>query len=370
MISRRHVRALREFVPRVASSVSFDITKTKVPTNDLVLFPIQQPTRVKFTTIMVTPVAHLKDRGDDPVYSLSVPRSSSNDNAVSSDDTTIVHVPALCFGLYKVPDDEEGERIIVDAIVNAGYRSLDSASIYGNEATVGRALATCQHDHDIPRSQLFVASKMWNDAQIQGRVAVRKSVEQSIEDLNCGGYLDVCYVHWPVPHRFVETYLELQLMREEGKIRHLGISNFTVEEYEQLMSSDGVYVKPLINQFEASPFMYRPKLIEYFQEQGVLVAASKALHRASQADSTDDSVINVIAKVHNVSFAQVMLRWGLQKGFMILAKSSNLQRMKANRDILNFTLTKSEMERLDSLTSEQDILERAKREAESKSWKE
>ena len=317
----------------------------------------------------MTPPIALQNGGGDPVYSVSC-TSGSNKADTSPSDTLVVEIPALCFGLYKVPDDEEGERIIVDAIVNAGYRSLDSASIYGNEATVGRALATCQTEHGILRSQLFLASKMWNDAQIQGRTAVRASVERSIQDLNRDGYLDVCYVHWPVPGRFVETYLELQLMKEEGKIRHLGISNFTVEEYQQLMSADGVYVKPLINQFEVSPFMYRPKLIEYFQNEGVLVAASKALHRASQSDNEEGSVVHRVAKTHNVSFAQVMLRWGFQKGFVLLAKSSNLERMKANRDVLNFSLTDAEVQQLDGLTTEKDIEERAKREAESKAWKE
>jgi diketogulonate reductase-like aldo/keto reductase len=310
---------------------------------------------------MAPPIALLND-GGDPVYSVAVPRYNKSEG-----DT--VEVPALCFGLYQVPDDVEGERIVVDAIVKAGYRNLDSAAVYGNEKTVGRALATCQREGGIQRSQLFLATKVWNDAQILGRSAVRRSVEQSIQDLNCNGYLDLCYIHWPVPGYFVDTYLELQLLKKEGKIRHLGMSNFTADEYKHLMSSYGVHAKPLINQFEISPFMYRPKSIEYFQGQGILVAASKALHRATESDN-EGNVVNTIAKSHNVSFAQIMLRWGFQKGLMVLAKSSNLQRMRDNRDILRFSITDLEMQKLDSLTSAKDLQDRVKRETESKGWKE
>lgn len=318
------------------------------------------------------------EEGKEPFYTVKVVDNTdelavsktgdSGDNVVVPETTTILQIPALCFGLYKVPNDDEGEQIVVDAISNAGYRSLDSASIYGNEETVGRALAKVFATGVVERSDLFLASKVWNDAQRHGRSAVRESVVQSLRDLQCNNYLDICYVHWPVTGHYVETYRELQLLQAEGKIRHLGISNFTVQEYQHLMSSEGVHVKPLMNQLEISPYMYRPQLLRYFQqEQGILLAASKALHRATELDQ-DGSPVKAIANRHSVSCAQVMLRWSLQKGFLPLSKTSHLERMRTNRNVFDFALSIDEMGILDSMTDEDTITSRAQRELESKQF--
>jgi diketogulonate reductase-like aldo/keto reductase len=282
---------------------------------------------------------------------------------LSTNTTKIVYIPALCFGLYMVPNNHEGEQIVINAIDKAGYRNVDSASIYGNEQAVGNGLSKCTSVEE--RSELFIATKVWNDAQRQGRIAVRKSVEQSLQDLQCT-YLDICYIHWPVPDQYVETYRELQILLEEGTIKHIGLSNFTIAEYQQLMSSPGIYVKPLIHQMEVSPFMYRPKLVEYFQSQGILVAASKALHRS--ANHNESTTIQSIADDHGVSCAQIMLRWSLQKGFMPLSKTSKLERMIENRAIFSFNLTSHDMSRLDALTNDCSITSREQREMESKNW--
>lgn len=126
--------------------------------------------------------------------------------------------------MYKVPDSDEGEHIILDAI-QAGYRHFDTAAFYRNEGTLGRAL----RGSGLPREDFFLTSKVWNDAQSKGRAAVRKSVEDSIKALDFGGYFDLYLVHWPVPGRFVETYKELERLHDEGKLRNLGLSNFGPE---------------------------------------------------------------------------------------------------------------------------------------------
>lgn len=131
-------------------------------------------------------------------------------------------VPQLAFGLYKVPASDEGERIILDAI-HAGYRHFDTAAFYKNEATLGRALK----ESGLPRECFFITSKVWNDAQTNGRAAVRESVEESLEALDFGGYFDLYLVHWPVPDKFVETYKELEILHDEGKVHNLGLSNFS-----------------------------------------------------------------------------------------------------------------------------------------------
>jgi hypothetical protein len=131
-------------------------------------------------------------------------------------------VPQLAFGLYKVPACDEGEAIILNA-VHAGYRHFDTAAFYGNEATLGRAL----QKSGLPRENFFICSKIWNDAQQRGPAAVRESVEESLEALDFGGYFDLFLIHWPVPQHFVETYKELEILHSEGKLKSLGLSNFT-----------------------------------------------------------------------------------------------------------------------------------------------
>lgn len=293
-----------------------------------------------------------------------------------SDSEKEPFIPRLAFGLYKVPNTEEGVGIINDAILRAGYRHLDSASIYGNEKTLGKALEHCfgmtkdvsygdSEKKVLQRSELFVASKVWNDAQREGRRAVRRSVEQSLNDLGLD-YLDICYVHWPIPGYFVETYRELLNLRREGKLKFLGISNFRIADYEELLEKipPNEFVPPLIHQFEVSPFMYRPKTIDYFAQKQILVAASKALNRTIGLDSDDGKVVRDIAKCHSVTPAQVLLRWSYQKGLIVLSKTNSLSRMNENRNLFDFSLSPSEIDQLDTITKEEDV--RAREELEAK----
>ena len=131
-------------------------------------------------------------------------------------------IPQLVFGLYQVAT-KECEEVVINAI-KAGYRHLDCASFYQNEAAVGRAIAKC----GVSRSELFICSKVWNDAQKEGRMGVRRSFEQSLRDLNCE-YLDLYLIHWPVPGCHTESYKELELLHREGKVRSIGLSNYCDE---------------------------------------------------------------------------------------------------------------------------------------------
>ena len=180
--------------------------------------------------------------------------------------------------------------------------------------------------------------------------------------MNFGTYYDLFLIHWPVPNYIVETYRELESLQGEKKIRHIGLSNFSPAEYEELISNN-ISVPPVVNQFEVSPFMYRPRDVEYFQCKGVLVSSSKALHRG---EGFDHEIIEIISKRHNITAAQVVLRWGLQKGLIVVAKTSNFDRMVENRDILHFSLGQDEMAQLDSITSEKDVSDREMLEKERK----
>lgn len=283
-----------------------------------------------------------------------------------SDGTTIsdmINIPQLAFGCYKVPDNEKGEEVLRNALI-AGYRHFDTASFYRNEATLGRVL----RDSQIPRKQLFLSSKVWNDAQKQGRAAVRASVLQSLQELNFGDNDNSCYwdlflVHWPVPGHFIETYRELELLQQEGKIKAIGLSNFSVDEYEALLKA-GIQIPPVLNQFEVSPFMYRPDDIQYFQSANhMVVAASKAMHRGG---AMDNNVLQTIAKAHNVTPAQVMVRWSIQKKLVVLTMSSSLDHQRENRQVSHFLLSAEEVAQLDALTTNEAVQARTELEKERK----
>ena len=285
-------------------------------------------------------------------------------------------IPQLAFGLYKVPGTDEGERIILNAI-SAGYRHFDTASFYENEATLGRALKKS----GLPRENFFITSKVWNDAQTKGRAAVRESVEESLEMLDFGGYFDLFLIHWPVPGHFVETYKELEILHGEGKLHNLGLSNFSPEvcnsyrigchsnglfmpvlihdsllgqEYKELVNS-GIHVTPVVNQLEVSPLLYQKDVIDYFEDHNILISAYKPLNRAACFDRCP---IPELAAKYSKTPAQIMLRWGLQKGLIVVAKTSS--RMKENRDITDFSLTNEEMLLLDALTTTEYIEDRDK----------
>jgi len=299
-------------------------------------------------------------------------------------------IPQLAFGLYKVPVDESGVSIILEAIkvsistilqctshdilllvfVNvstyvylstpqAGYRHFDTATYYGNEHILGEALK----QSGIPRNEFFIVSKVWNDTQRENNV--RKSVLQSIDALDYGDYIDLYLIHWPVPGRYVNTYKELELLHKEEKIKHIGISNFTPAEYEILMAEENnIKVLPAVNQFEVSPFMYRPCDVSYFQYWGILVSSSKSLHRGGEC--LNNKQLNEIASNHSLTPAQVMLRWGIQKGLIVVCKTSNTERMIENRSLFHFTLSEQEMEVLDGFTSAEDVKAREELEKERK----
>ena len=279
--------------------------------------------------------------------------TTPEDAAASSDPfytlSNGTRVPALAFGLYKVPPTEEGEEIIRNAI-NSGYRHFDTASMYRNEEILGNAI----RKSGISRDLFFVATKVWNDAQKEGRLAVRNSVEKSLKLLDLG-WIDAVYIHWPVPDCYVETYKELQDLHKDGKIRNIALSNFGIEEYQSLKQSMDIKILPTCNQIEVSPFMYRPEVIDYFEKQNILVVASKALHRAI---GIEEGAVASIARRYSVSPAQVLIRWALQKRLIAIVKTSKLQRMKENRNVLHFTLSKDEINALDSLTSSTDIAAR------------
>lgn len=163
----------------------------------------------------------------------------------------------------------------------------------------------------------------------------------------------------------MDTYKELEMLQKEGKVKQLGLSNFSPLEYEALMSKENnITIPPAVNQFEVSPFMYRPGDVSYFQKRGLIVSSSKSLHRAGEC--LDNKHLTKIARKHSVTTAQIMLRWGVQRGLVVVCKTATPVRMAENRCIFDFTLSDEEIAALDELTAREDVTKREQLEEERK----
>ena len=246
-------------------------------------------------------------------------------------------MPLLGFGTYQIPETAEGINAI-DFAIRQGYKLVDCASFYKNEASIGKVVES----HD--RNTLFIVSKCWNDAVYQGPEAVRKSCLRSISDLRCG-YLDLYLIHWPVPEKHLDAYRELIRLREEGFVRDIGVSNYTIEDFEQLMAA-GVSVVPAVNQIEINPFLHRRHTIDYFRSKGVVPMSFRGLRNAA---GFDNPVLQSVATRLNVTPAQLLGRWLVQQGICHIPKSINHARIMSNAQIFDFNLEESDLEALNSL---------------------
>ncbi|SFR99885.1 Aldo/keto reductase [Agrococcus baldri] len=246
-------------------------------------------------------------------------------------------IPALGFGLYKVPL-EETERVVA-AGLDARYRLIDGAEFYGNEREVGTAVARAA-DRGIARDELTLTSKFWGDPD-QSPAAARKSFEATERSL--GTHVDVYMIHWPRPARgqFVDVWRELIALQQEGRVRSIGVSNFTQAHIQSLIDETGV--APAINQVESHPWLPQHDLRAFHDANGIVTQAWSPLGRAR---ILDDPTIKKIANNHGVSPAQAIIRWHLQLEGALIPKSTHPQRLRENRDVDGFALSDDEMARI------------------------
>ncbi|MFC4243260.1 aldo/keto reductase [Gryllotalpicola reticulitermitis] len=247
-------------------------------------------------------------------------------------------IPQLGFGVFKVPDDET--QAAVELALESGYRSIDTAAFYQNERGVGRGLAAS----GLPRDDMFVTSKVWNDQQ--GAELTRASFEHSLDLLGLDR-LDLFLIHWPVPSRdlYVETWQTLIGLREQGLVTSIGVSNFEPAHLERLITETGVV--PAINQVELHPYLTQQAVRDYDAEHHIATEAWSPL--AKGGDLLSETVLTAIAAEHGKSPAQVVIRWHLQRGTVVIPKSVTPSRVRENLDVFDFDLTASELEAIGSL---------------------
>ncbi|MGR0319022.1 aldo/keto reductase [Agromyces sp. ZXT2-3] len=248
-------------------------------------------------------------------------------------------IPQLGFGVFKV-EPADTERIVTDAL-EVGYRHLDTARIYGNEEGVGRAVAAS----GLPREELYVTTKLWNDDQ--GTQSALDAFEGSLERLGLE-YVDLYLIHWPVPaqDRYVESWRALEQIRESGRARSIGVSNFMVPHLQRLL--DETEVVPAVDQIELHPAHQQPEAVEFAVEHGIAVESWGPLGQGKYP-LLELPEVTEAAEAHGKTPAQVVIRWHLQRGFIVFPKSNRRERMAENSDVLDFALSEGEMDRITAI---------------------
>ncbi len=242
-----------------------------------------------------------------------------------------VEIPQVGLGVFQVPDAEASNA--VQSALAAGYRSVDTAAIYKNEAGVGEGVRAS----GLPRDDVFVTTKLWNNAQ--GYDSALAAFEKSRQRLGLG-VVDLYLIHWPCPaqDRYVDTWRALIRLRDDGAVRSIGVSNFPARHLRRLVDETGVV--PAINQVEMHPRLQQDDLRAVHAELGV---TSEAWSPLAQAQLLDDPVLGRIAVAHGVTTAQVILRWHVQRGTVLIPKSVTPSRIAANIDLFAFALGADEM---------------------------
>lgn len=248
-----------------------------------------------------------------------------------------VQMPILGYGVFKISNGETA--FCVEEAIKAGYRSIDTAMIYENEAGVGQGIKAS----GVAREELFITTKVWN--RDQGYDKTISAFEQSRKNLQLD-YLDLYLIHWPVPKQglYVETWRALETLYKEGKVRSIGVSNFTINHLEDILLQGEVV--PAVNQVELHPWLNQAELRAFMKDKGIYAQAWSPLARAKHMDN---EILNEIAKKYGKTAAQVILRWDIQNLIITIPKSSSPVRMAENANVFDFELTDEEMKKIDSL---------------------
>ena len=255
-----------------------------------------------------------------------------------------IEMPKLGLGVFRVEDSKELVNALKVAIKN-GYRSIDGAAIYGNEEAMGEGIREGIKEAGISREDLFITSKVWNaDLGYESTIA---AYESSLKRLGLD-YLDLYLIHWPVAGKYKEAWRALEYLYKEGRVKSIGVSNFQVHHLQDLLSD--AEIKPVINQIEFHPYLTQEKLRNFCIDNNIQVEAWSPL----MADNglLENEILKEIANKHNKTTAQVVLRWDLQSQVVTIPKSTNERRLIENIDIFDFSLSKEDMEKIDSLNKD------------------
>jgi 2,5-diketo-D-gluconate reductase A len=255
------------------------------------------------------------------------------------------HIPQLGFGVFKV-DPAETERIVSDAL-EVGYRHIDTAAVYGNEAGVGAAI----EKSGIDRDELFITTKLWNSDQ--GTQSAIDAMELSLEKLGLE-QVDLYLIHWPRPDldRYVESWLTLEQLQRDGKTRSIGVSNFHRPHLERILAEGSVV--PAVDQLELHPAFAQRELRAFGAEHGIHIESWGPLGQGKY-ELFGEQAVQDAAAAHGATPAQVVIRWHLQNGIIVFPKSNSRSRMEENFDVFGFELTAGEVAAIDAIDRGQRV---------------
>ena len=247
-----------------------------------------------------------------------------------------LELPWLGFGVFKINDGQEVEQAVRYAL-ETGYRSIDTAAVYGNERGVGKAV----RESGILREDIFLTTKVWNDDQREKRALA--AFEESLKRLGTE-YVDLYLVHWPVKACFQETWQVMEEIYQSGRAKAIGVSNFLVHHLKDILHDSQIV--PAVNQIEFHPFLVQPELLKFCQEHKIQVEAWSPL---MQGQIVNEPTVQRMAEKYNKTPAQIALRWNLQHKVVTIPKSIHSNRIIENAQVFDFELSQADMNELDAL---------------------
>jgi len=250
----------------------------------------------------------------------------------------MVHMPLFGLGMCDVQDGVLAKQVVLAAL-EAGYRMIDTATVYGNEASVGAAI----RESGVTREDLFITTKLWNDDH--GYKETRKALESSLRKLKTN-YVDLYLIHWPVPGKRLESWKAMEDMVDQGMIRAIGVSNYLRQHLLELLMT--CRIKPAVNQFELTPFNYlmREELIQFCRKYDIHIETYSPLTKGLKL--TDPRLLKLSARYFK-SPAQILIRWALQHGYSVIPKSEKKTRIFENATVFDFALADDDLLALDGM---------------------
>lgn len=247
-------------------------------------------------------------------------------------------IPKIGFGTWEIGEAEA--EAAVRAAIEAGYRLIDTAKIYANESAVGAAVRSS----DVDRSELFITTKLWNDDQ--GGASTLAACDASLQRLGLD-YLDLYLIHWPATHRRTQSWQAFTELQNQGKVRAIGVSNYTVRHLEEVLAASSVV--PAVNQIEFHPYIYEQQkpVLEFCRQHDIVVEAYSPLSRLTKQPH---GTVQAIAKKLGRDPAQIVLRWCLQHDTIPLPRSHNPEHIRANLAVFDFELDVEQMQALDAIS--------------------
>ena len=257
-------------------------------------------------------------------------------------------MPMLGLGTFRVENDDTCKEAVKHAI-ESGYRSIDTAKVYGNEEQVGQGIKEGLESTGLNREDIFVTSKLFFEDF--GRKNVAQAYETSIQKLGLD-YLDLYLVHWPGTNEaiMIDTWKGMEDLYKDNKVKNIGVSNFNPDHFEALLAQ--VSIKPVINQVEFHPYFTQEKLRKYLEAQNIYMESWSPF---MNAQILNDETLNEIGKEVNKSAAQVIIKWNMQHNVVVIPKSVTSSRIEENIDVFDFELSAEQMKRIDDLNKDQRI---------------